>query len=269
MNAFEFLNSKEMTVIAGPCVLEEASTNYIIAEKLIELSKKIGFNYIFKGSYDKANRSSILSDRGPGIDAGLKTLADIRQKYGVPVTTDIHETWQAPKVGAVVDVVQIPAFLCRQTDLLKAAAETGKCVNVKKAQFMSGKDMVNVVNKLVESGCKEIVQTERGTMFGYNNLTVDFRASYDLLSSGYPFVFDATHSVQRPGGEGASSGGDKEYVPHLMKAMAGMGVTNFFIECHPNPAEARSDKTTSLALDELEVILTQVKSIITAVQENL
>ena len=261
MSVYDYLTSDSFTVIAGPCVLESDAINKQIVEKMIELSKKIGFNYIFKGSFDKANRSSAFANRGPGIDKGLEILGNIKKNYGLYVTTDIHESYQAEKIGAVVDIIQVPAFLCRQTDLLLASAKTGKCVNVKKAQFMSGSDMVNVAKKLEEGGCKQIAQTERGTMFGYNNLVVDLRASYDLLASGYPFVFDATHSVQRPGGNGASSAGDREYVPHMMKAMAGMGVSNFFIECHPNPAEALSDSATSLALEDLEKVLVDTKRV--------
>ncbi len=261
MNVYDLLQDDQFTIIAGPCVLESDEINKQIVEKLISLSKEIGFNYIFKGSFDKANRSSITANRGPGIDKGLAILQNVKDTYGLYVTTDIHESAQAEQIGKVVDIVQVPAFLSRQTDLLIASANTGKVVNVKKAQFMSGKDMVNVVNKLEEAGCKNIVQTERGTMFGYNNLVVDLRASYDLLSSGYPFVFDATHSVQRPGGQGASSGGDREYVPHMMKAMAAMGVSNFFVECHPNPAEALSDSATSLALDDLEKVIRDTKRI--------
>lgn len=261
MSVYNFFSSDTFTIIGGPCVLESDKINRLIVEKMIELSKKIGFNYIFKGSFDKANRSSIFANRGPGIKKGLEILSNIKKEYNLFVTTDIHESSQASEIGKVVDIIQIPAFLCRQTDLLSASAKTGKTVNVKKAQFMSGKDMINVAKKLKESGCTEIIQTERGTMFGYNNLVVDFRASYDLLDSGYPFVFDATHSVQRPGGNGNSSAGDREYVPHLMKAMAAMGVSNFFIEVHPNPKEALSDSATSLALEDLEKIISDTKKI--------
>jgi 2-dehydro-3-deoxyphosphooctonate aldolase (KDO 8-P synthase) len=245
-----------MIVIAGPCVIEDRDTLFEVAGKIRELQEKYkNHTFIFKASFDKANRSSIHSYRGPGLERGLELLSEIKEKFSLPVTTDIHESWQAKPVGEVVDVVQIPAFLCRQTDLLIAAAKTGKTVNVKKGQFMSPWDMENVVEKLEFLNAKEIWLTERGTCFGYNNLVVDFRSLPVMKRLKVKVVFDATHSVQRPGGLGKSSGGDREFVPYLARAAVAVGVDGLFFEVHPEPERALSDGPNMLSLEEFEKLI--------------
>jgi len=245
-----------MIFIAGPCVIEDRDTLFEIASVVKELREEFSnHQFIFKASFDKANRSSIDSYRGPGIDKGLSLLAEVKEKFGLPLTTDIHESWQAKPVGEVVDVIQIPAFLCRQTDLLVAAARTGKTVNVKKGQFMAPWDMENVVEKLRKSGASEIWLTERGTTFGYNNLVVDFRSLPIMSKTGAKVIFDATHSVQKPGGKGKVSGGEREFVPYLARAAVAVGVDGVFCEIHPNPAKALSDGPNMLDLKEYKTLV--------------
>ena len=223
-----------------------------------EITDKLGINYIFKASFDKANRSSISSFRGPGIDKGLEILARVKEKYGVALATDIHEPWQCEKAKEVIDLLQIPAFLCRQTDLLVAAAETGKAVNIKKGQFLAPWDMKNVVNKFCEVGNENIMLCERGATFGYNNLVVDMRGLLEMRKFGFPVVFDATHSVQIPGGKGDSTGGNREYVYPLARAAVSVGVDGIFAEVHPDPDKGLSDGPNMLKLENVEEILTNL-----------
>ncbi len=245
-----------MIVIAGPCVIEDRDTVFQVAEVVAELQRRFPqHTFIFKASFDKANRSSIKSYRGPGLEKGLEILAEVKERFGLPLTTDIHESWQAEPVGEVVDVVQIPAFLCRQTDLLIAAAKTGKTVNVKKGQFMAPWDMKNVVEKLKESSAKEVWLTERGTTFGYNNLVVDFRSLPVMREFADRVIFDATHSVQRPGGLGRASGGDREFVPYLSRAAVAVGVDGLFFETHPDPEKALSDGPNMVPLKEFPELI--------------
>lgn len=231
------------------------------AEQLKELTTKLNIPFIFKASYDKANRSSIHSFRGPGIEKGLEVLAKVKESFDVPVTSDVHEPTQAIVAAEVLDILQIPAFLCRQTDLLVAAAETGKIVNVKKGQFLAPWDMKNVVTKLRESGNERILLTERGSTFGYNNLVVDMRSLITMQELGVPVVFDATHSVQIPGGNGTTTGGKREFVPYLSRAAAAVGISSIFMEVHPNPDKAMSDGPNMVKLAELEEVLKPIVEI--------
>src|SRR5574344_1776414 len=234
--------------IAGPCVIESAELLDTVAQELVRINDKLGTDIIFKSSFDKANRTSIHSFRGPGMDKGLQMLADIKSKYGLRLLTDIHESWQAAPVGEVVDVIQIQAFLCRQTDLLIAASKTGRVVNIKKAQFLSGVDMKYPFVKAKESGAKDIWLTERGNMYGYNNLVVDFRNIPDMLAIADTVVMDCTHSVQRPGGDGGKTGGNREFVPSMALAAKSFGANGFFFEVHPDPDHAMSDGANMLYL---------------------
>ncbi|MBQ6238629.1 MAG: 3-deoxy-8-phosphooctulonate synthase [Bacteroidales bacterium] len=245
-------------IIAGPCVIESMECLCQVAEELVRLNKKFGVDIIFKSSFDKANRTSISSFRGPGLDRGLQMLADIKSRYGLRLLTDIHESWQAKAVGEVVDVIQIPAFLCRQTDLLVAAAQTGKTVNIKKAQFLSGLDMEFPVQKVRESGNDDIWLTERGNVYGYNNLVVDFRNIADMKRFTPTVIMDCTHSVQRPGAAGGKTGGDRQFVPAMALAAKAFGATGYFFEVHPNPDEAKSDGPNMLRLTDLENVLTSI-----------
>lgn len=229
---------------------------------------KVGIPYIFKASFDKANRSSISSYRGPGLKEGLRILADIKKELQVPVVSDIHSIEQVEPAAEVLDVLQIPAFLCRQTDLVVGAAKTGKCINIKKGQFLAPKDMANVVGKVEEVGNPNLMLTERGASFGYNNLVVDMRSFPIMRSFGYPVVFDATHSVQLPGGAGTTSGGQREFVPYLARAAAAAGVDGFFMEVHDNPAEALSDGPNMVRLDELEALLRDLVAINNLVKKH-
>jgi 2-dehydro-3-deoxyphosphooctonate aldolase (KDO 8-P synthase) len=248
-----------MIVIAGPCVIEDRDTLFEVGKTIRELQDKFPeHTFIFKSSFDKANRSSIHSYRGPGLEKGLELLSEVREKFSLPITTDIHESWQAEPVGEVVDVVQVPAFLCRQTDLLVAAAKTGKIVNVKKGQFMAPWDMGNVVEKLRVSGAKEVWLTERGTTFGYNNLVVDFRSLPIMKRFGVKVFYDATHSVQRPGGLGKSSGGDREFIPYLSRAAVSVGVDGLFFEVHPEPERALSDGPNMLKLEDFGILISKL-----------
>lgn len=243
------------TFIAGPCVIESAELLDTVAAKLVEINKKLGTDIIFKASFDKANRTSIRSFRGPGIDRGLQMLNDVKKKYGLRLLTDIHETWQAKPVGEVVDVLQIPAFLCRQTDLLIAAARTGKTVNIKKAQFLSGRDMRYPVEKAQDAGASEVWLTERGNMLGYNNLVVDFRNIPDMLELVSTVIMDCTHSVQRPGGADGKTGGDRRFVPQMALAAKAFGATGWFFEVHPTPDLGLSDAANMLELEKLEGLI--------------
>jgi len=244
------------TFIAGPCVIESAELLDTVAAKLVEINSRQGIDIIFKASFDKANRTSLHSFRGPGIDKGLQMLSDVKSKYGLRLLTDIHEAWQAEPAGQVVDVLQIPAFLCRQTDLLTAAAKTGRTVNIKKAQFLSGRDMRYPVEKAMESGAREVWLTERGNMMGYNNLVVDFRNITDMQEICANVIMDCTHSVQRPGGE--KTGGDRRYVPMMAKAAKAFGATGWFFEVHPCPDQGLSDAANMLELDKLESLVIEL-----------
>lgn len=250
--------TNKTTIIAGPCVIESAELLDTVACKLVEINKKHGTDIIFKASFDKANRTSIRSYRGPGLERGLQMLADIKSKYGLRILTDIHESYQAEVAGEVCDVLQIPAFLCRQTDLLVAAAKTGSIVNIKKAQFLSGKDMKYPVEKAREAGANEVWLTERGNMMGYNNLVVDFRNISDMLEIVPTVIMDCTHSVQRPGGSDGKTGGDRRFVPQMALAAKAFGATGFFFEVHPTPDEGLSDAANMLKLDKLESLVQQL-----------
>ena len=242
---------KQKIFIAVPCVIESAELLDQVASKLVEINVKLGIDIIFKASFDKANRTSIGSFRGPGIDRGLQMLNDVKEKYGLRLLTDIHEAWQAEPAGQVVDVVQIPAFLCRQTDLLLAAAKTGCVVNIKKAQFLSGQDMRYPVEKARDAGAKEVWLTERGNMMGYNNLVVDFRNIPDMLDICETVIMDCTHSVQRPGGADGKTGGDRRFVPQMALAAKAFGATGWFFEVHPTPDLGLSDAANMLELEKL------------------
>ena len=251
--------SQKAIFIAGPCVIESAELLSMVARKLVEINKKQGTNIIFKASFDKANRTSIRSFRGPGLERGLQMLADVKTQYGLQILTDIHEAWQAKPVGEVCDVIQIPAFLCRQTDLLVAAAQTGRIVNIKKAQFLSGRDMRYPVEKAQDAGAKEVWLTERGNMMGYNNLVVDFRNIPDMLDIVPTVIMDCTHSVQRPGGSDGKTGGDRRFVPQMALAAKAFGATGYFFEVHPTPDKGLSDAANMLELDKLEQLIEQLK----------
>ena len=246
------------TIIAGPCVIESAELLDTVARKLVEINGKYGTDIIFKASFDKANRTSIRSFRGPGLDRGLQMLSDIKSTYGLRIITDIHESWQAKPVGEVCDVLQIPAFLCRQTDLLVAAAKTGRAINIKKAQFLSGKDMWYPVEKAREAGAQDVWLTERGNMMGYNNLIVDFRNIPDMLEIVSTVIMDCTHSVQRPGGSNGKTGGDRRFVPQMALAAKAFGATGWFFEVHPDPDNGLSDAANMLELDKLDQLVARL-----------
>ena len=258
-----------LALLAGPCVLEGLERSLYIGREIKAIANRLGIPYVFKASFDKANRSSFNSFRGPGLEKGLAMLAQIKKELDVPVITDIHTEAQAKPAAEVVDILQIPAFLCRQTDLVYQAALTGKPVNVKKGQFLSPKDMRNVVDKILEGGNSNILLTERGASFGYNNLVVDMRSFPIMRSFGYPVVFDATHSVQIPGGLGTASSGNREYVEYLTRAAVGAGVDALFMEVHDNPEEALSDGPNMVYLDKLEDLLKDALSIHDIVRKHL
>ena len=241
--------------IAGPCVIESAALLDTVAQELVRINRALGTNIIFKASFDKANRTSIHSFRGPGIDRGLEMLADVKSKYGLRVTTDIHEAWQAAPAGEVCDILQIPAFLCRQTDLLVAAAKTGRVVNIKKAQFLSGRDMRYPVEKALDSGAQEVWLTERGNCFGYNNLVVDFRNIPDMREIVPTVIMDCTHSVQRPSAGDGKTVGDRKFVPSMALAAKAFGATGYFFEVHPDPDRGLSDAANMLELPKLEALI--------------
>ena len=251
---------KQKIFIAGPCVIESAELLETVAAKLVEINGKLGIDIIFKASFDKANRTSISSFRGPGIDRGLQMLNDVKEKYGLRLLTDIHEAWQAEPAGQVVDVLQIPAFLCRQTDLLLSAAKTGRTVNIKKAQFLSGQDMRYPVEKARDAGAQDVWLTERGNMMGYNNLVVDFRNISDMLDICDTVIMDCTHSVQRPGGADGKTGGDRRFVPQMALAAKAFGATGWFFEVHPTPDLGLSDAANMLELEKLEGLIKKIIS---------
>ncbi|MCZ6689686.1 MAG: 3-deoxy-8-phosphooctulonate synthase [Planctomycetota bacterium] len=255
------LGSDRLFLIAGPCVIESVETCVEVAGRLKQVCSEMGIPYVFKASYDKANRSSLRSFRGPGIDEGLKVLQQVKQDVGVPVLSDVHQRDEAASAAEVVDILQIPAFLCRQTDLVVAVGETGKPVNIKKAQFMAPWDLRYVVEKIVSTGNEQILLTERGTSFGYNTLVNDMRAIPILSLLGYPVIFDATHSVQAPGGLGDRSGGERKYAPTLAKAAVAAGCHGVFMEVHPDPDRALSDGPNSITLDSVPALLAQLVKI--------
>ncbi|HHL42535.1 MAG TPA: 3-deoxy-8-phosphooctulonate synthase [Hellea balneolensis] len=257
---YEIGNDKPITILAGPCAMESREHALETAHMLKEISENVGLNLIYKSSYDKANRTSIHSPRGIGLDKALPIFAEIREKVGLPCVTDVHTEEHCKRVGQVVDVLQIPAFLCRQTDLLVAAAKTGKIINVKKGQFLAPWDMKNVLNKVVEAGNPNVMACERGASFGYNTLVSDFRSLPILKSFGSPVVFDATHSVQQPGGQGGTSGGQREFVPTLARAAASIGVAAMFLETHPDPEKAPSDGPNMIPTGEFEALLREISA---------
>ncbi len=258
---FEVGAGNPLVLLAGPCVLESYERALYIGRGIKEITSRLGIPYVFKASFDKANRSSYTGYRGPGMETGLKWLQGIKDELNVPIVTDIHNEFQAEPVSRVADVLQIPAFLCRQTDLLYAAAKTNAVVNVKKGQFVAPSDMKNVVKKIEEGGSNKIMLTERGASFGYHNLVVDMRSFPIMRATGYPVIFDATHSVQLPGGAGTSSSGNREYVEYLARAAAGAGVDGFFMEVHDNPEEALCDGPNMVYLDKLEDLLKDLLAI--------
>lgn len=261
-------SGQPLLLIGGPCALESAELARTVAGAMKEICNRLGINYVFKASFDKANRTSITSYRGPGLAEGLATLARIREELQVPVISDIHEVWQVEPAAEVLDILQIPAFLCRQTDLLTAAARTGKPVNVKKGQFVSPWDMANVVNKLRESGSTKVMLVERGASFGYNNLVVDMRSLPVMRGLGCPVIFDATHSVQLPGGAGGASGGQREFIAPLTRAAMAAGIDGLFMEIHPAPDRALCDGPNSMPLAEVEELLRRLLRIRNAVDND-
>lgn len=255
------IGGNKLTIIAGPCVAESQAILDETAQGLKEITEKLGINYIFKSSFDKANRSSIYSYRGPGMEKGLEMLQNVKDKFDLPIVTDIHTPDQAEPVSKVADILQIPAFLCRQTDLLVAAAKTGKIVNIKKGQFLAPDQMGNLVKKVEECNNEQVLLTDRGSSFGYNNLVVDYRGIPIMQRFGYPVVFDATHSVQLPGANGTSSGGDRAFVPPLAKAAMAVGADALFFEVHPDPDNAKSDGPNMVPLDKAEELFKICKEI--------
>jgi 2-dehydro-3-deoxyphosphooctonate aldolase (KDO 8-P synthase) len=256
------------SLIAGPCVIESEEMVLDIASRMKDITGELGIPYTFKASFDKANRTSIHSFRGPGIEKGLEILQKVKDTLDLPVCTDIHEAWQAEKAARVCDILQIPAFLCRQTDLLVAAARTGKCINIKKAQFLAPWDMKNCVEKVLETGNDKVMLCERGSTFGYNTLVVDMTGLRVMKEFGVPVLFDATHSVQKPGGNGSSTGGNREYVEYLAKAAIAVGVDGLFMETHPDPDHALSDGPNMVPLGEMETLLRRLQRVYEAVQEE-
>lgn len=257
-----------LTIIAGPCVVETEKHALFMAAEISDICRRVGLDLVYKSSFDKANRSSIDSFRGQGMEFGLEVLATVKEQVGVPVITDIHEPWQVEKTAEVADILQIPAFLCRQTDLLVAAAESGKAVNVKKGQFLAPWDAKNIVDKLQSAGCDKILLTERGASFGYNNLVVDLRSFPIMRSFGVPVVFDVTHSLQLPGGLGKATGGQSQYIEDFARAGVACGVDAVFMEVHDNPAKAPSDGPNQLPLERLEKLLRKLKQIHELVNES-
>lgn len=259
----------KLMLIAGPCVIESEENVFQIAEEMKGIAERLSLDYYFKASFDKANRTSISSYRGPGVEDGLKILERVKKTFGLKIATDIHEPWQAEPVAEVADIIQIPAFLCRQTDLLVAAGRTGKLINIKKAQFLAPWDMKNVIGKIEESGNRRILLCERGTSFGYNTLVVDMTGIIEMKKFGYPVVMDATHSVQKPGGRGDTTGGNREYVEPLAKAAIAAGADALFFEVHPNPDEALSDGPNMVKLYEFEEMLKRILLVYNSVHGSL
>jgi 2-dehydro-3-deoxyphosphooctonate aldolase (KDO 8-P synthase) len=256
-----FGGGRPLVLIAGPCVLEDEATTLRMARRLQDISRQLGLGLVFKGSFDKANRTSVTAFRGPGLEEGLRILGRVKQELGLPVLSDVHEQSQLGPAAEVLDIIQIPAFLCRQTDLLLAAGRTGRIINVKKGQFMAPWDMANVVAKIASTGNRQVLLTERGSSFGYNNLVVDMRSLAIMRKTGCPVVFDATHAVQLPGGAGSSSGGQREFVGDLSRAAVAVGLDALFWEVHENPDQARCDGPNSLPLDRLTGMLQEVLAI--------
>jgi 2-dehydro-3-deoxyphosphooctonate aldolase (KDO 8-P synthase) len=263
-----FGGGRPLVLIAGPCVIESPAGTLKIAEAIKKITSRLHIPLVFKASFDKANRTSIHSFRGPGLYEGLKVLSQVRTKLGVPVLSDVHDVNQAQMAGEILDIIQIPAFLCRQTDLIVAAAKTGKTVNIKKGQFLAPWDIGGIVKKMQEAGNHKLLLTERGVSFGYNNLVSDFRSLPIMRSCGYPVVFDATHSVQKPGGLGTSSGGESQYIPLLARCAVAAGVDAIFLETHPNPSKALSDGPNTLPLKNLEKLLRELIAIDRIVVKN-
>jgi len=255
-------------LIAGPCVIETSDGTLKIAEAIKKITSKLHVPFVFKASFDKANRTSIHSFRGPGLYEGLKVLSQVKSKLGIPILSDVHDVNQAEMAGEILDIIQIPAFLCRQTDLILAAAKTGKVVNVKKGQFMAPWDVSGIIKKMQEAGNHNLLLTERGVSFGYNNLVSDFRALPIMRALGYPVVFDATHSVQKPGGLGTYSGGESRYIPLLARCAVAAGVDAIFLETHPNPSKALSDGPNTLPLKNLENLLKDLIAIDRVMAKN-
>ena len=256
-----------LVLIAGPCVIENEEMVFTTATKLKEICDRLGLPFIFKSSYDKANRTSLSSFRGPGMEKGLRILNDIKKRLSIPILSDVHSVEEVKAASQVLDVLQVPAFLCRQTDLILSCSRTGKPVNIKKGQFLSPWDVKNVIEKFISTGNHHLMITDRGTSFGYNNLVVDFRGFPVIRSFGYPMLFDVTHSLQLPGGEGSQTGGQREFAAPLARAAAATGVDGLFIEVHPNPTRALSDSATMLPLDEMETLLNQVKAVYETVRK--
>jgi 2-dehydro-3-deoxyphosphooctonate aldolase (KDO 8-P synthase) len=263
-----FGGARPFVLIAGPCVIESLNGTLKIAEAVKKIAARRGVPFVFKASFDKANRTSIRSFRGPGLYEGLKVLSQVKSRLGVPVLSDVHDAGQAQAAGEILDIIQIPAFLCRQTDLIVAAARTGKIVNVKKGQFMAPWDVNGIVQKMEEAGNRKLLLTERGVSFGYNNLVTDFRSLPLMRASGYPVVFDATHSVQKPGGLGTSSGGESRFIPLLARCAVAAGIDAIFLETHPNPSRALSDGPNTLALKNLDGLLADLTAIDRIVKER-
>jgi len=257
-----------LVLISGPCVIENYATTRKIAGALKEITTGLQIPFIFKASYDKANRTSLSSFRGPGLTDGLKVLAEIKKEFDVPILSDVHRISEIEAAARVLDIIQIPAFLCRQTDMVVAVARTGKPVNIKKGQFLAPWDIPNVIDKITSSGNRQVLITERGTMFGYNNMVVDFRGFMIMRRTGYPVIFDTTHSVQLPGGFGTSSGGQRDFAPLLARAAVAAGVDGIFMEVHPDPVRALCDGPNSLQLDAVYDLLTQLKSIHRIINRN-
>lgn len=261
-NIYQYIgNCRPFCIIAGPCVIESYDITMHIASEIKKLTDELSIPFIFKASFDKANRSSHEAYRGPGIKEGLAILSEVKYALGIPLITDIHQPEQAEKAAEVVDIIQIPSFLCRQTDLVKAAASTGKIINIKKGQFLAPWDVKNIIHKVETAGNNKIIITERGVSFGYNNLIVDMQGMLQMKEFGYPIIFDATHSVQTPGGNGQTSGGNAEYVPGLAKASVALGIAGVFFEVHPEPANSLSDSMCMLKLDKLGGLLKTLKEL--------
>ena len=269
LDNIEFNNSKKLVLIAGPCVLESYEHAKLMIDKLLDITEKLKIDFVYKTSFDKANRTSINADRGIGIEESIKIFDKLKSEYSLKILTDVHSPSDCDKIKNHVDILQIPAFLCRQTDLLISAANTGKIINVKKGQFLAPHDMLNVANKIIESGNKQLLLTERGASFGYNNLVSDMR-SLEIMKQEilYPVIFDATHSVQAPGGKGTSSGGDRKFVPVLAKAAVSTGIAGVFLETHNDPDNAPSDGPNMVPVDELEKLLYKLIQIDSIVKEN-
>ncbi|MEZ4549141.1 MAG: 3-deoxy-8-phosphooctulonate synthase [Desulfobacterales bacterium] len=267
-NRFFFGRPGPFALISGPCVIEDEQTTFDIARELAKITRELEIPFVFKASYDKANRTAIDSFRGPGIAKGLEVLAAIRKELDVPVISDVHQVSDIEMAANILDILQIPAFLCRQTDLVVAAARTGKPINVKKGQFLAPWDMKNVVNKILSTGNQKIILTDRGVSFGYNNLVTDFRCIPIMHESGCPVIYDATHSVQLPGGAGTASAGQREFVPTLSRAAIAAGADGLFIETHTNPDKALSDGPNAMRLADMEQLLTELKAIENALQST-